>query len=163
MPKSGRQPYRWAEANVDAVDRPSTQPSPGGGPIGKEHTMKKLVPILLSLGLTLGFAFTTAHAAEPPAKPVKIETAGAKKAPVLFDHKKHSEVKCETCHHKEHNDAGERLCVKCHKIEDDAATKAPRIEMAMHGNNDKVQGKCFGCHRATDAKHKLKCADCHKG
>lgn len=117
--------------------------------------MKKLALALVAAAVACGPAF----AADAPAKPVKIQAEGAKRPPVLFDHAKHKDVKCETCHHKEKNPGGEHQCVKCHKIADDAATKAPKIETAMHG---KDVGKCYGCHRAEDAKHKLKCNDCHK-
>ena len=121
--------------------------------------MRKLtLAAACTAALFLGAA--AARAAEPPANPVKVETAGGKKAPVAFDHKKHAAVKCEACHHTEGNPAGEHRCTKCHKLADDPTTKAPKVEAAMHG---KDKGKCFACHRAEDAKHKLKCADCHKG
>jgi hypothetical protein len=121
--------------------------------------MNKLVLTVLCAALASGTALYAAGAPEPPANPVKIESTGAKRPPVLFDHKKHAEMKCEACHHKEGNPKGEARCVNCHKLADDPATKAPKIETAMHG---KDKGKCFGCHRAEDAKHKLKCTACHK-
>ncbi|MBI5445359.1 MAG: hypothetical protein HY900_29620 [Deltaproteobacteria bacterium] len=120
--------------------------------------MKKLA-LVTSLCAAALLAIGAARAADAPAKPVKIEVQGAKRPGVLFDHSKHKEAKCETCHHKEHNPGGEPQCVKCHKVTDDPATKAPKIETAMHG---KDVGKCFGCHRAENAKAKLKCNDCHK-
>lgn len=120
--------------------------------------MKNLtLTALCAAALCLGAA--SARAAESPAQPVKVEVAGGKKAPVLFAHAKHATLKCDACHHAAGNPAGEHRCSKCHKLADDPTTKAPKIETAMHG---KEKGKCFGCHRAEDAKHKLKCADCHK-
>jgi hypothetical protein len=122
--------------------------------------MKRLILATLSAILISGFGFGLAQAADAPKEPVKIETAGGKKPPVLFEHSKHADQKCETCHHTHNNEANEHRCVKCHKLADDEATKAPKIDTAMHG---KDKGVCFKCHKAEDAVHKLKCADCHKG
>lgn len=119
-----------------------------------------LAALCAAAALAIGGGAGPARAADAPANPVKIEAAGGKKAPVLFDHKKHAEVKCEACHHAEHNASGERRCTQCHKLADDPATRAPKIETAMHG---KDRGACYGCHRAEKAAQKLKCVDCHKG
>jgi hypothetical protein len=116
-----------------------------------------LAALCTAATLALGGAVA---AADAPPKPVRIETAGAKKAPVAFDHQKHAEAKCEACHHVEHNASGERRCTQCHKLTDDPVTRTPKVESAMHG---KGVGVCYGCHRAEKAPRKLKCVDCHKG
>ncbi|MBI5014933.1 MAG: cytochrome c3 family protein [Deltaproteobacteria bacterium] len=122
--------------------------------------MNRLVLVTLSAVLAFGSAAGLAAAVDAPTSPVKIETSGGKKAPVIFEHAKHSDKPCDRCHHAHDNAGDERVCIKCHKLTDDAVTKAPKIETAMHG---KDKGACYACHRAEDAEHKLKCADCHKG
>jgi hypothetical protein len=121
--------------------------------------MRRRLALTTLLCIALGLGVHAARAAEAPAKPVKIETAGGKKAPVTFEHGKHADLKCEACHHAANNPAGERRCTQCHKLADDPATKAPKIDTVMHG---KDKGVCFACHRAENAKRKLKCGDCHK-
>ncbi len=106
---------------------------------------------LLALSLSLG-----ARAAQvaAPAKPIQVTNFGGKQA-VTFDHAKHAKVDCTTCHHasaKENHKCGE-----CHLAKEG---KAPAIKDAMHG---KDKGVCYGCHFQAEAKHKLKCSDCHKG
>jgi hypothetical protein len=111
----------------------------------------------LALGLALGLSLGTALAADAPKGPVKVTNFG-KKAAVTFDHARHKDVKCDACHHNAKE--GKFKCGECHGKDDDARTKAPKLESAAH---KKDVGVCFGCHKAEDAKHKLKCADCHKG
>jgi hypothetical protein len=120
--------------------------------------MKKIVLVAASALFALGLCVGSAQAVDAPKAPVKVTNFG-KKPVVTFDHAKHKDTKCEECHHKAHNDKGEHNCGKCHGKEDDAKTKAPKMESAAH---KKDVGVCFKCHKAEDAKHKLKCADCHK-
>ncbi len=120
--------------------------------------MKKIALVAMSALFALGLSFGAAQAAEAPKGPVKVTNFG-KKDPVSFDHAKHKDVKCEDCHHKQGNDKGEHKCGKCHGKDDNAKTKAPKLESSMH---KKDVGVCYKCHRAEDAKHKLKCNDCHK-
>ncbi|MBI5444697.1 MAG: hypothetical protein HY900_26220 [Deltaproteobacteria bacterium] len=116
--------------------------------------MKKLALVALSAVFALGLSL--AHAADAPKGPVKIGNFG-KKEVVSFDHAKHKDAKCDTCHHTKANEKGDHKCSNCHKAE--AAGKAPKFQDAAH---KKDQGVCYGCHLAADAKHKMKCADCHK-
>lgn len=93
-------------------------------------------------------------AAAAPAGPVKV-TNFSKKEPVTFDHAKHKDAKCVSCHHNEKD--GKYKCGECHKAEDEG--KTPKLPDAMH---KKDAGKCWSCHRAEEAKNKFKCTDCHK-
>lgn len=120
--------------------------------------MKKIVLLAASAVFALGLSLGAAQAADAPAKPIEITNFG-KKDSVKFDHAKHKDAKCEECHHTKGNDKGEPKCGKCHGKDDDAKTKAPKLESAAH---KKDVGVCWSCHRASDAKNKLKCADCHK-
>ncbi|MBI5013941.1 MAG: cytochrome c3 family protein [Deltaproteobacteria bacterium] len=119
--------------------------------------MNTIVRTALCTALTLGLSLGAALAADAPKGPVKVTNFG-KKAAVTFDHGKHKDVKCEQCHHNAKD--GKFTCGECHRKDDDAKTKAPKLESAAH---NKDVGVCFSCHRAEDAKHKLKCNDCHKG
>jgi hypothetical protein len=96
----------------------------------------------------------SALAANPPDGPVKVTNFG-KKNPVTFDHAKHKDLNCVSCHHKEKE--GKYKCGECHKAEEQG--KTPKLADAMH---KKDVGKCWSCHRAEDAKNKFKCNDCHK-
>ncbi len=116
--------------------------------------MKKLAlaAVLAVAALVAG----SATAAEAPAQPLTVTNYG-KKAPVTFDHAKHAGegFTCVRCHHNEAD--GRYKCGECHKPE--AEGSAIKIQDAFHG---KEVGKCWSCHRAEDAAHKLKCNDCHK-
>ena len=109
---------------------------------------------LLVIAVALLFSAGAAMAAEAPKGPIKVTNFG-KKAPVTFDHAKHKEVKCVSCHHNEKD--GKYKCGECHKAE--GKDKTLSLADAMH---KKDVGKCWSCHRADDAKKKMKCADCHK-
>lgn len=116
--------------------------------------MKKLVLVAAAMVFSVGLALSAA-AADAPKGPVKVTNFGKKGAPT-FDHSKHADVKCEQCHHNAKD--GKFKCGECHKLEAEGNT--PKIQDAMHG---KDKGVCFACHRADDAKKKMKCADCHGG
>ncbi|MBI5015243.1 MAG: cytochrome c3 family protein [Deltaproteobacteria bacterium] len=121
--------------------------------------MKKIILVASSALFALGLCLGSAQAVDAPKAPVKVTNYG-KKDVVTFDHAKHAkDTKCEECHHKKGNEKGEHKCGKCHGKEDDAKTKAPKMESAAH---KKDLGVCYKCHKAEDAKNKLKCADCHK-
>lgn len=115
--------------------------------------MKKLLLLVASAIFTLSFGL--AHAADAPKGPEKVTNFGGKEV-VSFDHAKHKDMKCEQCHHNAKD--GKFKCGECHAKEDNAKTKAVKLEAAAHG---KDKGVCYGCHKAEGAKNKLKCADCH--
>jgi hypothetical protein len=78
------------------------------------------IPAIL---FALGFA-TVVAAANPPADGVKIPN---KNGEITFNHSKHKDVKCETCHAgnaaggkiKLDKDSGHKLCQECHKANKD--------------------------------------------
>ncbi len=115
--------------------------------------MKKLILVAAAVVFSVGLALSAAVAADAPGGPVTVTNYG-KKAAVSFEHAKHKDVKCEQCHHK---GMGDPKCGTCHKLDADGAT--PKMQDAAHA---KDKGACYGCHRADDAAHKLKCNDCHK-
>ena len=72
--------------------------------------------------VALAFA-TVAAAATPPAEAVKIPN---KNGEISFNHAKHKDVKCETCHgnaaggkFKLDKESGHKLCQDCHKANKD--------------------------------------------
>jgi len=116
--------------------------------------MRKLIVLAVALLFSLSLGLGAALSADAPKAPVKV-TNFSKKPPVMYDHAKHKDAKCVSCHHNEKD--GKYKCGECHKAEDEG--KAIKLQDAMH---KKDVGKCWSCHRAEDAKNKLKCADCHK-
>jgi predicted CXXCH cytochrome family protein len=88
---------------------------------------------LAGLFVAVMVAFS-ASAAEPPKAPI---TLPAKNGNVTFEHSKHSQLKCETCH---------------------ATAAGGKIEGF---GKDKAHGLCVECHKK-EAKGPSKCADCHK-
>ncbi|RMG97357.1 MAG: class III cytochrome c [Candidatus Dadabacteria bacterium] len=118
--------------------------------------MKKLVLFAAAAVFSLGLALGAAQATDAPADGLKVTNYGKKPA-VTFDHSKHTnQLKCEECHHKAGE--GKYKCGECHKAK--AEGDKPKLKDAAH---KKEVGKCWGCHRAKNAKKKLKCNDCHKG
>jgi len=92
-----------------------------------------------------------------------------KKGPVTFNHKKHGDLGCQTCHHTEKElKAGAtaaKSCFECHGAAPDAANakQVDSYEM-IHGK----AGKCLACHKAEVAKDAAskaptKCKVCHGG
>lgn len=78
----------------------------------------RIPAILLALGLA-----TVVAAATPPAEGVKIPN---KNGEITFNHSKHKDVKCETCHGnanggkiKLDKEIGHKLCQDCHKANKD--------------------------------------------
>ena len=86
----------------------------------------------LSALFAVAFAFAV-HAAAPTG-PVTLE---AKTGNVTFEHSKHSQLKCETCH---------------------ASAAGGKIEGF---GKEKAHGTCVECHKK-EAKGPSKCAECHK-
>jgi predicted CXXCH cytochrome family protein len=77
---------------------------------------------ILAIVAALAFA-TVAAAATPPAEGVKIPN---KNGEITFNHSKHKEVKCETCHGNANGgkieftkEKGHALCQDCHKANKD--------------------------------------------
>lgn len=128
------------------------------------------IGLALVLAVVLAAAFTLAYAAsKAPDKPVTVESKDVfkerKKAPVVFDHAKHKEAKCDACHHvykdgknvfKEGDEV--QKCGACHKLEDQ--DKVLKLEKAFHK-------QCQDCHKKLK-KEKQKtgptaCGKCHPG
>ncbi len=87
---------------------------------------------LAALFVAVAFAFSAQAAA--PTGPI---TLNAKNGNVTFEHSKHTQLKCETCH---------------------ATAAGGKIEGF---GKDKAHGLCVECHKK-EAKGPTKCADCHK-
>lgn len=103
-------------------------------------------------------------AAKWPAK--KLNADGTKKkGPVTFNHTKHGELGCVTCHHteKELKTGGTpaKGCFDCHT----AAAKDKQVDTyeMIHGKT----AMCIACHKtdakAQAAKAPTKCKECHGG
>ena len=113
--------------------------------------MKKLAAVTAA-AMAIWFAMGVAFAAAPDnALVLKSVLSAPKKAPVTFEHRKHAELKCAECHHKD--EAGkEQGCRTCHG--EKAVGKAPDQKEALHGN-------CKECH-VKAKKGPAKSDDCHK-
>jgi hypothetical protein len=118
--------------------------------------MKKLLVIAVSVFVALGLGLGTALSADAPKDPVKVTNFGGAKGVVTYDHAKHKDLKCVSCHHNEKD--GKYKCGECHKKELDKATKAASLKDAAHGE---PKGVCYSCHKAEKAKNKLACDKCH--
>ena len=101
-----------------------------------------------------------------PAK--KLNADGTKKKnPVTFNHTKHGELGCVTCHHqdKELKSGGTpaKLCFDCHGAAASADGKQLDTYEMIHGK----AGKCLACHKtdakAQAAKAPTACKECHGG
>jgi hypothetical protein len=111
--------------------------------------MKRIAAVL---AVVLAVAFTAGVAlAAAPDKPVAIKGVQKSKPPVSFDHKKHSAVDCQKCHHADKK-GGEQSCFKCHGEKADG--KKLEAKEAFHKT-------CKGCH-AEGKKGPTKCDECHK-
>jgi hypothetical protein len=78
--------------------------------------------------------FAVATYAAAPTAPITLE---AKNGNVTFEHSKHTQLKCETCH---------------------ATAAGGKIEGF---GKEKAHGTCVECHKK-EAKGPSKCAECHK-
>lgn len=139
--------------------------------------MKKGIVIALMVGFSV-FAVGTAFAAvgadgkltidQPAAKfpAAKLNADGTKKkGPVTFNHTKHGELGCVSCHHTEKElKAGgtpAKLCFDCH---------GPEAKDKQLNTYDMIHAKgamCIDCHKtdakATAAKAPTSCKGCHGG
>lgn len=119
--------------------------------------MKKFVLAAAVAVLAGTLAASAAPAVEPPAEPIQVTNFG-KKAPVTFDHAKHTGegFTCVQCHHRAAE--GAYKCGQCHG--EKASGETPKLRDAAHA---KDRGACYSCHLASGAEHKFKCSDCHRG
>jgi hypothetical protein len=130
---------------------------------------KRRALLALILGVAVLAAFTLAYAAtKMPDKPITIDSKEVfttkKQSPVVFDHAKHKEFKCDQCHH-EHKDGknvwkeGQEVkkCSACHKLEPQGE-KMVKLEKAYHD-------QCVACHKKLKEEKKktgpTPCAKCH--
>lgn len=124
--------------------------------------MKKLLGGILSVL----FLSTVALAAAPDK--ITIEHWKKKKAAVVLDHKKHSEikdVKCEECHHKKADGekAEQSKCSldACHaKVQEKDGKKFDAASGSAKENPFHIQ--CIECHKKDkEKKAPAKCEGCH--
>jgi len=90
---------------------------------------KYIVGLFAALALA-----TVAIAAEPPSGPIQLP---AKNGNITFEHAKHKQLKCDTCH---------------------TSMEGGKIEGF---GKDKAHGTCIECHKK-EGKGPQKCAECHK-
>jgi len=140
---------------------------------------KKLLIILMAIGVALIFVATGLQAGTKVADTFKMETKeykSRKKGIVEFSHKKHNveyKISCGDCHHDKDNKplalkAGDNVqrCVECHTQLDKGKEDAKNImvlENAMHGNCTECHKK-FNQDKTGDARKgpaPSSCAKCH--
>jgi hypothetical protein len=121
---------------------------------------------LYVLGI-VAFALAAGIALAAPVQPpdeVVIDAAAAKKGPVTFPHKAHTErTECVTCHHTSEGlmagaDMEVKACSECH-LDPEGADVPGMREMSMKKNPFHML--CIDCHKK-EAKGPTKCDDCHK-
>ncbi len=115
--------------------------------------MKKTVAILSTIAMLVMMVGATAVFAQDkgPAS-INLDFNSKGKKVNNFEHHKHQgHMKCNECHHKNHEGETPKACHSCHhKKKGDA----PAIKDAYHKN-------CKGCHKK-GKKGPTKCNDCHK-
>jgi len=115
---------------------------------------RKLAVIMIALAVAMAFAASMAVAGDPPAT-VTVDEVAAKKAPVTFDHAKHSgTIDCLKCHHKAASKDAITGCFECHG-KDPAAT-----DPSSSKKDNPFHALCKECHKA-EAKGPTKCKECH--
>ena len=119
---------------------------------------RKTVIILTFLAIVLGsVAMVTVAHGDMPADVITIDKAQAKKAPVVFPHKAHSEANdCVVCHHTATGKDDAKSCFECHGKDPNAPDPS-----AMSAKENPFHIRCKGCHKE-QAKGPTKCGECHK-
>ncbi len=129
--------------------------------------------VALITGLVVLAAYVLAIAeTKAPDKPYVIDNSDVfkprKQTPVTFDHSKHKDLACTTCHHdfKDGQNVwkeGEEVkkCSVCHKL--DADGKIVKLYAAFHSAES--EHSCIGCHKKMKKEQKkagpTACAQCH--
>lgn len=147
---------------------------------------KKVLALLLSVGIAVLFASTGVYAGTKVDDVFKMETKEYKehsKGLAELSHKKHVEeygVACGECHHDDKGKALElkegddvQRCVECHK-ETAKAPKGEKLkknEKIMKYHKEALHANCIGCHKAFNKKNGYKgkdpkaapqgCTSCH--
>ena len=119
---------------------------------------RKAVIILTFLAIALGSVAMVAVAhGDMPADVITIDKAQAKKPPVVFQHKTHSEANdCTVCHHTATGKDDAKSCFECHGKDPNA--NDPSVSSAKE---NPFHIRCKGCHKE-QAKGPTKCGECHK-
>jgi hypothetical protein len=122
---------------------------------------KGIKALALVLGLALLAAFTLAYAeVKAPEEPIKINSKDVfgkkRKGDPIFDHKKHTDFKCQDCHHTWKEGEKVKKCGECHlKKEKD---KTLDLKDAFHDS-------CMDCHKKLKREKKkygpTGCSKCH--
>lgn len=120
--------------------------------------MKRKTLIVLTLfAMVLSMAALVAVASGDAPDVITIDKAQAKKPPVVFPHKVHSETNdCTVCHHTAKGKDAVQSCFECHGKDPNAPDPS-----AMSAKENPFHIKCRGCHKE-QGKGPTKCADCHK-
>jgi hypothetical protein len=131
---------------------------------------RTLLALITGVIVLAACAFAIAET-KAPDKPYVIDNSDVFKArkstPVTFDHAKHKELACTTCHHefkdgqnvwKEGQEV--KKCSACHKLEADG--KIVKLYAAFHADSEH---SCVGCHEKMKKEQKKSgpttCAQCH--
>ena len=118
---------------------------------------RKTVIILTLLAMAISMAAIAAVAQAGAPDVITIDKAQAKKAPVVFPHKAHSEANdCTVCHHTAKGKDDIQSCFECHGKDPNAPD--PSVSSAKE---NPFHIMCRGCHKE-QGKGPTKCGDCHK-
>ncbi len=118
---------------------------------------RKTVIILTLLAIALGSMGLVAIAHGDAPDVITIDKAQAKKPPVVFPHKVHSEANdCVVCHHTTTGKDDVQSCFECHGKDPNAPD--PSVSSAKE---NPFHIRCKGCHKEV-AMGPTKCGECHK-
>ncbi len=118
---------------------------------------RKTIIILTLLAMAISLASLVAVAQGGAPDVITIDKAQAKKPPVVFPHKTHSEANdCTVCHHTATEKEDPQSCFDCHGK--DPAAPDPS---SMSSKKNPFHVLCKTCHQEK-AKGPTKCAECHK-
>jgi cytochrome c553 len=119
---------------------------------------RKTVIILTLLAMAISFVALVAVAHSGAPDVITIDKAQAKKPPVVFSHKVHSEANdCTVCHHTATSSDNVKSCFECHGK--DPKANDPSVSSAK---DNPFHIRCKGCHKE-QAKGPTKCKECHTG
>jgi len=114
-----------------------------------------IILTLLAMAISMAALVAVVHAGAPDV--ITIDKAQAKKPPVVFSHKTHSEANdCTVCHHTATGKDDAKGCFECHGK--DPKANDPSVSSAKE---NPFHITCKGCHKE-QAKGPTKCGECHK-
>lgn len=125
----------------------------------------RIITVLLLAAVAAMLCVAAFAQAKAPDKPIILK--GAPMGGVKFEHSKHAQLDCVTCHHGPKGEkpakAAQQACTDCHESVAKAPMKTNK-KAAFH-NPAATAGVCIDCHKKQAAAGKnspTKCMQCHQ-